>query len=378
MNACSFARPRCYAAAFDADRDDCLLFTETYVPESDDESGRLYQLGIASRSQLEPSDDTFACPYSSHSTMEMGSGPTFDIFCDTDFGPDAGNLCPDNFAPWECPPHADSLDGCLSHCSRAHPLCRGVTWNHDMAGGFGNCYLKRDPTNYTRTYHSDDYITHSAMVPDDFPSTDFDCMDSAYTSANGKNFAVTCFRGRAGTQNFTSSHQQNIRACMDTCAQSTQGCLGILFDMAMDAGLENCYLLNGTGTVALNDEGNVTFAEMKDAVVSSPSPAVSQPSGPDSEGPAGKRNIAWISSPIVGAVALVCIIAVAMVWYCRRRSARAESAKVDCHGFEPAHSSLPAPSLSPAEKYEGMRIEAGAHEMRDPNSERLYPPELHA
>ena len=328
MNWCSIVSERCYAAAFDPRQRLCRLYYDSDPIETDSDNGDKFDLAIADASRLEPVEDS-ACPYPSYSAHTTPKEQSFQIFCDAGTYRYGGPFCPDNLLPWACPPHADSLDECLGYCSSAHPLCKGVTWDPEMSISFGNCLLLSDPANSSMVPETGDVVVHSALVLSNFTSeVSSECSDDdVYTSTNGLNFNATCFQTRAGAENYTATHKRSLTDCMETCSDSNESCLGVLFDMSMEAGFENCYLLNATGGSSKAGGGNITFARAIDRSPASSTPGDSSSSsgsaGDDKTGKANDtgddRSKAWIAGPVVGAVVLLVALVAGILWWRRRK-----------------------------------------------------------
>lgn len=340
---------------------------------------------VANATQLAtPDEEGLACPYDTYSYHTTESGQDFQILCGQDFGVDAGNLCPYEGYPFKCTRHADSLVDCMQYCSEAHPLCKGVSWNADMIGGYGNCYLKVNPGETFVT----EVVTHSARMTENV----YDDMDTAcpatspYTVA-GDNYTVTCRVGASGTANITPVHSGTLDTCLGECSSSIEnGCQGVLFDMSLVNGYRNCYLLNETGTPTTGG-ANSSFAILA-AVGAGPSTNSSTPPQDSSNSQGGGGSKAWIAEPVVGALSAIAI-AIAIVgsgalWW-RRRRARASAPDKSPHAEEPkgpGKAFLPAQPIEkggePEVRHELHDPRNERHEMRDANSERLWPSEMRA
>jgi hypothetical protein len=263
----------------------------------------------------------------------------------------------------------------MEMCAEAHPLCKGVSWNVDMIAGYGNCYLKNDPS-AGEFAPSPGYITHSAEVTSaSLQQVNGTCpSNKTYASSNGKNFAIDCYDGRIGSENFTSVHIANVSQCMETCATNTgQACLGVVFDISMENGWDNCYLLNSTGSP--NVGTNATFAQLWTNSTSISSHSSS--------------SKAWIAGPVLGAIAVIALILGFFWWWrLRSRSRRAQQQPLQSPGFRDMP--LKTPSVSNA--YDGVvEVEAHAyenipmlpgdnalHELQDTRRESILPQELGA
>ena len=59
---------------------------------------------------------------------------------------------------------------------------------------------------------------------------------------NGKTFEISCNSGRLEGSN-TSYHDNNLDGCISTCAtNSSQNCLGVVYDGSLQGGYSNRYL----------------------------------------------------------------------------------------------------------------------------------------
>lgn len=317
MDICSVSRPRCWGVTFDISNTTCTLFgSGQNFDKSYLSSSSHVDAAVARASQLtSPPPSADACPYLESSYQKSSSGEEFVIYCNVDFY-GFGDYCPYSLGPLGCPPHADTMAGCLEICSQVHPLCRGVSWNPDMKPGYGNCYLKDDITAGKPSPPRDNYTVHSAGVTPAFADVTIGCPgEHSYTSSNGKSFSIHCYDSRMGSDNITSIHQTSVYACMDACSTLTnEGCKAVVFDDSMLEGYENCYLLNSTG--APNRGSNATFAEIikvQDNVSSA-------------------KSKAWIAGPVVGVAVFLILVAVGLLYLRRRRSrARAGNHALPAH-----------------------------------------------
>ena len=322
MNKCSsYTSNRCYYAAYDPSTAHCLLYNSAF-PTSNTTSGG-YDIGIARSSQFRTPIDV-SCPYTESSIQTLESGERFQILCDVTFDDAAGNYCPDNLARWQCIPHADTLEECMEYCSHAHPLCRGVSWWPGLEPGYANCYLMATPTEsrpFVPAAQDYDAVAHSAEVWQSFDSqVDADCpSDHSYTAPGGQNFSIACYDGRAGSENFTSHHENSVGKCIDSCSYSIdRGCVGVVFDISQELGYDNCYLLNDTGSPSKG--ANAMFAQL----VSPHEDASSD----QHEG--GGSSKAWVTGVVIGILAFLALVAGCVFWWRRRhrRSSHAQAQEI--------------------------------------------------
>ena len=241
--------------------------------------------------------------------------------------------------------HAATLEECMGICVDQHPLCRSVSWNPGLEIGFANCWPKTgtdagfgDPVKNTGIFHSAE-ITQIDQVDTKCPSP------NTYTASNasGAHFDIHCGQLNAGT-NITSLHTQNITACMDACATSSQACKAILFDSTLQGGFKNCYLQNTTSVII--DQASATYAVLAEADISSSKPSSS--SSPGNNDNSTSSSKAWIAGPAIGGVVALAAIGFAIFWWRRRRSAKIAGAGKDGHALGNAGYG-PAPEYSPTE-----------------------------
>ena len=370
MNSCGVWSSRCNAVAYNDKTTHCLLFSggAGAFTNATSNGSVAYFGGVARPSQLQAPID-LSCPYPQNSVQTIKSSERFQVLCGQDFGGDGGDFCPDNLMPWRCPVHANTLEECMDFCSHAHPLCKGVTWNPDMQNGYGNCYMKNNPTGAVPSTPTD-VLAHSAEVTVTFYSdVDPSCpTNDSYVSPSGSNFTIHCYDGREGSQNFTSVHRYNLEECMDTCDSNIeQGCAGVIFDMSMELGYDNCYLLNDSGSPSYG--ANASFAQLKQSTHSGAS---------SMHADGGGSSEAWIAGPVIGVLAFLAMLAVCFVYWRRRRS-RSQHASSQKRIESPPHgerSSMNDSShifeLTPNERQLPEKDSVLRHELNDPNSERVY------
>lgn len=376
LDVCGDARPPCYAVqyystgqcgllGFDTDTSKFIIDTDVVV-------------GVVTGNQLAAPLD-LSCPYTNASIVTSSSGEEFEILCNTDFA-GFGDYTPYSIAEeystavsdhYGVPPHADSLDECLEICSSVHPLCNGVSYNPDMNDGHGNCYLKNNPWEDPPVRNNPNIaVVHSARVTSNLlGAVDRSCAPGiVQTTSNGTRFEVSCGQDKTGRQNITSLHEENAESCMNRCASyEDQTCLGVVFDISMQSGFDNCYLLNETGNA---DTGaNATFAQRL----------------MDSD----KRHSsdAWIAGPVLGAVVALMLVILGLLWWRRRRrrSPRVPTSdgrgthwfNIKPHGRTPAQLS---DDLSGVVGVDPVMLanDGQKYELRDPKSEQLVQIELQA
>ncbi|KAF2642845.1 hypothetical protein P280DRAFT_516604 [Massarina eburnea CBS 473.64] len=159
-----------------------------------------------------------------------------------------------------CPPTYTTKNGLkfTSYCSNnsprnnllANPLTGISTMAQypDLTLGYANCLLKNNAPDQLSTPVETEGIIHSAIITSIVTPNTTCPSPNAYTSSPGsspKQFSINCGQDNAGA-NITKIHSQNITSCMDSCATSDQGCVGVVFDSSLQQGYQNCYLKNTT------------------------------------------------------------------------------------------------------------------------------------
>ena len=251
MEDCSTYRPRCYGVSYDTDTGDCQFKDRSDVSPAELTSDDNANSAIARITQLTSPSNT-SCPLDSNSYQYTTDGMRFEILCNLDLA--YGDYRPSNVNYW--PYHADSLQECMDLCSTSRPLCVGVSWNPDMEAGYANCYPKSSQMGIPETPKS--FVTHSAKWRDD--GYNISCpTGKTYSISNyNKSFEISCNSGRLRGSN-TSYHDTSLDGCINTCAtNSSQNCLGVVYDGSLQGGFSNCCILNATGEPT--SIANSTFA----------------------------------------------------------------------------------------------------------------------
>ena len=154
----------------------------------------------------------------------------------------------------------------------------------------------------------DGFVTHSAQVTPALYDVNIDYPGrNPFTPKDGIEFDVECYNTRADTQNVTSTHGTSIVRCMQTCGIRTSGegdtdCLGVIFDMSMGDGYENCALLNDTGSTYINPPRDVTSVVLTQA-------SMQKTEDTATNGGSGGGSKAWIAGPVIGAILALLLIA---------------------------------------------------------------------
>ncbi|KAF2196461.1 hypothetical protein GQ43DRAFT_445083 [Delitschia confertaspora ATCC 74209] len=283
------------------------------------------------------------CPYEDMSAQtledEDRKGLGFTTYCghsiaDFDYCPQEFPSCLKN-TPFFGFFHASSLKECVEICARQHPLCRAATYNPGLEIGWANCFAKTG-------WSDDKFITppkghgtvHAAIITSIKP-VDTECpKESEYTTVGGSRFDIQCGKLNTGT-NITSLHTQNLAGCMDACAESDQGCIGVVFDSSLQNGYQNCYLQNTTNII--QDQPSASFAILAGTktpsstlTLSSTSKPTSTSTGtvfastqegtPNNEKNDKKKSKAWIAGPVIGGLAALALIFGAIFLWRRKRN----------------------------------------------------------
>ena len=365
MGICSTTRPRCYAISYDASTKECSALNASTSLNGDRTNKDGVTVAIAQASQLLTPTDLI-CPYANSTMHTTQNGEQFSILCGVDFA-SYGDYCPyslGDYNDFDCPPHTDSLSQCMDICSTVHPWCSGVTWNPDMVDGYANCYLKNDLTGGSPVSSTGDVMAHSAKVTARSIADLSVACPKNYTSKNGQVYDMHCFENRVATQNITSIHEQSVQHCIEACSSYTEeSCLGVVFDLGMTDGYDNCYLLNSTGSP--NGGANTTFAQREDR-----SSGINSSQGSQS----GGSSKAWIAGPVIGAIALLAALLLAFFFW-RRRSRRAPSKEI---ALSKSYPELHPDHLQEKDGRERPRElpDIRRHELRDQISEATVQHEL--
>ena len=307
---CSVYRPRCYGVSYDTNTGDCEFKDQPDVSPKNITSDSNANSAIAHAAQL-ASPRNVSCPFSPNSYQYTKQGQQFEILCDLDMP--YGDYRPTNvpYAPY----HADSLQECMELCSTSQPLCVGVAWNPDLQAGYANCYPKSSQAGTPSAPKK--FTVHSALWRDNGRNVSCpgDTTNPTSIDRNGKNFEISCNSGRLGGSN-TSYHDNSFDGCVSTCAtNSSQNCLGVVYDGSLQGGYSNCYLLNATGEpTSIANSTYALFTQSESNSTTTPPP----PSKSSS-------SKAWIAGPAIGAVLLIAALVGFLLWRRRKRSAKVEN-----------------------------------------------------
>ncbi|KIV99776.1 uncharacterized protein PV09_08582 [Verruconis gallopava] len=298
---------------------------------------------LATNFNYDPTD--VACPYSNGSVQTTTNGMALQILCNRDMP--LNDYCAlDSPQPARsdgvCPYHAETMEECLEICSEAAPICKGVVFNPDKAMGYGNCYPKSDiSTSNIETTAQVAPARHFAMV-NNIPTLNETCSNNTITKASdGEEFLLTCNDNRP-YNDLVRVHSENLTACVDACTSfknATAGeCVGVMWDSTMSSSWENCWLKSSPGTsqtaagaftaMKISNSSTSTSTGSGGSGTSKPSASSSSPSG-------GKSSSkAWIAGVVIGILAVVALIGVA-VWFVRRRRASQPAVQVSELASEP-------------------------------------------
>ncbi|KAL9068461.1 MAG: hypothetical protein Q9157_006499 [Trypethelium eluteriae] len=307
-----------------------------------------------------------SCPYANTSIQNAADGSPYRILCDQDMIL-VSDMCPltspthSTATSGLCPTHANSLQGCMTQCSAAHPLCKAVVYAPDMDKGYGNCYFKNEVDQSSiQTWNNPGDIKHMAILQQSALNANTSCTNgTTYTSSNGAGFAISCNQNQP-PNDLVQFHMQNMSACADACATYTNSsglkCTGVVFDSSMEDGYENCYLKSSVGTsFPINDRhwlqktkaangGTTNSSEGDAAGANATSPAPIPPQSSSS-------SKAWIAGPVVGGFAGIVAIAGLLYWL-RRRWHPTQSA---------AYNRAPIPPMYPGNASQGWPIDQNTY-----------------
>lgn len=327
----------CFGLAYNTAEHECWLKNSTTGASDTLTFEAVTTVALVNREDMTPlSEDCPAASLSNHTVGSVG----YTVHCDRDIVGFDGcwegyPWCKGDGDPFRGFYHATSLDECLGFCLSEHPLCVAVVWNPNLKIGYANCWPKTGVSSTNDRPGLDRSPMHVAAVTSMDP-IDATCPikgDTKYTAAN-KRFELRCGERNTGV-NITSVHTQNITACIDACASSTEGCKAVSFDSSLLRGYQNCYLQNTTSLIVKDDQSIFAFLSDTPATPSpSPSNSASDTSAPSSS------SKAWIAGPVIGGIAALSIIALGLFWWRRRESRKSTN------GVNTIHEA-PAPS----EKY---------------------------
>lgn len=299
MDDCSTETWRCWGVLWQESNSSCWeLSAPTTITVANLTTSDTRDIALANSTQM--SGDP-SCPYANNSVLNTPEGLDFKLSCNMEIS--GNDLC-----PWHadlCPSHAVTLEECMEACVQAHPLCEAAMWNPGYLAGYLNCFLKNATgplvENTGKNYHT--------AVAEVVPLAEGCPTYTNYTSSDGKAFNITCSQQATQATNLTFSHQNNITACIDSCASydGTPECEAVLFDATMDSGYENCQLLNSIQM--LDSSTNLNMAQ----IVSTQSDSASSSSSSSSS------SNAWIAGPVIGGVVAIVGIVLVWLWWNRRK-----------------------------------------------------------
>jgi hypothetical protein len=272
-----------------------------------------------------------ACPWTNASDHSTPNGMDFEVLCDQDLP--FNDFCPLSGAASTlprgnglCTYHADSLEECMELCSQTHPLCKAVTYNPDMRGGYGNCYPKSD---FSASGYISNPSTHMAVAAN-LPTLNSSCTNgSVYTAPNNEQFTVSCNENRA-FNDLVQLHSANLSYCIDSCASysnaTTGDCVAIVYDSTLNSGWQNCWLksANGVaGTLAGNHYALKIGKVPTNTNGSSSGNSTSTGSNSaSSSGSSSSSSKAWIAGPVAGGIVGIALISAGMLYFLRRNKSK--------------------------------------------------------
>lgn len=132
---------------------------------------------------------------------------------------------------------AGSMDDCLSQCTDYHgPRCDGVQFT-----SAGQCIMLAnvDEKDTTISPKLDSAI---AQLPNPGPVSDCNLLGSGSVQTNiGKKFRLACNSVWNG-DDYEQQFHMSIESCMGACASNATGCGGISYEIDQAYGFNNCYL----------------------------------------------------------------------------------------------------------------------------------------
>jgi hypothetical protein len=297
MDGCSTESWRCWGVMWQESNSSCWeLASPTVLTVANLTTSDTRDIALANSTQI---STNISCPYTNNSALSTPEGLDFKLACNMEIS--GNDLC-----PWSsdfCPTYAVSLDECMEACVQAHPLCEAAMWNPGHLSGYLNCFLK----NATGPLVANTGIIYHTAVAEVVALAQGCPTYTSYTSSDGKAFNITCSQQATQATNITFSHQNNITACIDSCASydGTPECEAVVFDATLDSGYENCQLLNSVQM--LDSSTNLNIAQ----IVSNSSDSSSASSGSSSK--------AWVAGPVIGGVVAIVAAGLAWFWWNRRK-----------------------------------------------------------
>lgn len=266
---------------------------------------------------------------------------------------------------------AGSMDDCLSQCTDHHgPRCDGVQFT-----SAGQCIMLAN-VNDRDTTLSPTLDSAIAQLPDPGPVSDCGLLGTGSIQTNiGKQFQLSCNSVWNG-DDYDQQFHMSLESCMGACASNATGCGGISYETSQAFGFKNCYLktkapatpdkliqraetdtavmmlqkddssepattvVSVTSTVTMSMATSTTVVVVTKMMTSTvpstglPSPEASPTGAAGAKEPAQlegtpQNATAKTAGAVVGAVALVALVALAIWFFRRQRRNRAPVSEFD-------------------------------------------------
>ena len=320
----------CGAVAFDSNGLNCYLkdsaVTKRMIKRVDG-----WILGIANSTQLQPLSSD--CPGINTKNQTSRNGLDFKIICDQDMP--GVDIC--SFPPTttDCAIHTTTLGQCLDHCSKMHPLCTGVAWEHSIQTGYLNCYPKHGTARELNIARTAKMATHAAIALFETPGEKaYDCiqgMDKNVTSKNNNPFQLLCGQMASGkdimVQHFTTNQD-----CVNSCS-THDDCVGSVFDAQMTQGYENCYIKSIIETHMSPSDNWISAVRQQTNNTSVPKSAPKNETNHVQQSQTVSGSRAWIAGPVIGGIAGIVALSIGTWWWWKRK-------RVDKLERSPGHGSM--------------------------------------
>ncbi|KAH8690750.1 hypothetical protein BGW36DRAFT_465620 [Talaromyces proteolyticus] len=309
MDDCSTENYRCWGVAWQESNSSCWGLTSDHAITSANLTGPSSTRDIALGNTTQLGGNT-SCPYANNTILPTQEGLDFKLACYT-------SIDEDTLSPWNlefCRVHVETLEECMDACAQAHPRCQAAMWNPGLMAGYLNCFLKNDTGPLVANTN---YIYHTAVA--EYTPLSQGCPTYSNWTANDKTFDIKCSKQITQANNLTFYHQDNITACIDSCASHSgpPACEAVVFDATLDSGYENCQLFSDVKMT--DDSTNLNIAQFSTATSSNSS---------SSNSSSNSSSKAWIAGPVIGGVVAIGVIGFIWFWW-KRRQARRQSPEED-------------------------------------------------
>lgn len=327
MDECSMAYGGiCGAASYNLVKKECSL--KKAGKESRDINGTFEDrdviIAFTNKAQVQPLN--MDCP-GNGTEMYTKNGMPYTVLCETSYNQDDVDFT--NKVARRI--HTSTLEECMEECSTGQPLCLGVLWNGNQNNGFPNCYPKGG--NFDEKMLSRDNQSQSALVPKQ-PSN-FTCANDLNHVKENKTFHVACQKSGSG-EDVARSHESGIEDCVNKCATykpqnaTSPDCTGVLYDVTMKTGWENCYLKQAMNDISSDPDYSIALLADggSDGALGGVVPTNTPTGGPSAgQNSGGGRDVKVpaIVGSVVGAFALLAMVVMAILFTRRRKQQRSES-----------------------------------------------------